>query len=76
MSDKKKKFELDDGRGFLFKNTFKTKANQPAFTGQAKVDGKAYKVSLWKKETKKGDPMLSLSFQPPMEEIKDAALPF
>jgi len=72
----KKKFEPDEQRGFIFKNSFKTEGdNKPHFTGEAKLEGKLYKVSLWKKLTKKGDPMLSLTFTPSAESKKYSAAP-
>ena len=71
MSDKKKPFEPNEQTGFIFKNKFKKEGtNQPDFTGSCKIKGNLYNVSLWKKLTKKGDPMLSLSFSPPEKEIK------
>jgi hypothetical protein len=71
MADKKTKFELNDQTGFIFKNSYKKDGdNKPDFTGTCKVENKTYRVSLWKKITKKGDPMLSLSFSPSADEIK------
>ena len=74
----KKEFVIEEGRGFLFKNNFKTKENQPDYTGNATVDGKKKKVSLWKKTTKKGDPMLSITIADPVkkEEVNSDDLPF
>tara|TARA_B100001939_G_scaffold348233_1_gene374610 strand:+ start:18320 stop:18637 length:318 start_codon:yes stop_codon:yes gene_type:complete len=68
MADKKKKFEPNEQRGFIFKNKFKSKDSQPDFQGSCKLDGKIWQVTLWKKVTKNGDPMLSLSFT--TEEVK------
>ena len=77
MSEKKKKeFTIDEGRGFLFKNSYKKKPTQPDYTGNANIGGETYKVSLWKKTTKKGDPMLSFSIQEKATTMDEDDLPF
>ena len=58
--DKKmNKFEHKQGTGSLFKNQFKTKSNQPDFTGKIVVSrdykaGEEIKFAAWKKESAKG----------------------
>lgn len=87
MSEKKK-FELDDGVGYLFRNSFKDHENpddskKPDYTGDFKVNGEVVKVSLWRSKTKKGDPMLKLGVfvpkgeaKPTNEALSDDDLPF
>jgi len=47
-------FEHKEGGMSIFKNTNKTKENQPDYTGNALIDGKKKQVSCWLKETQNG----------------------
>ena len=68
-------FEQRDNSGSLWKNDRKTKDNQPDRTGTAMVDGKMYYISGWLKETRDGDPFLSLAFTPKEENERRSATP-
>jgi hypothetical protein len=50
-------------RGALFVNERKTEEKQPDYTGSCEIEGVEYRLSAWKRETKAGAKMLSLSFQ-------------
>jgi hypothetical protein len=57
-------FEHKEGSGSLFKNKFKTEANnQPHARGDAMIGGVLYEVSAWTKEGEKGK-WQSLAFKP------------
>ncbi len=55
-------FEQRDNSGALFKNNKREKDSQPNATGNAMIDGIAYRVSAWTKKDKNGNPWQSLSF--------------
>jgi hypothetical protein len=55
-------YEQRDNSGSLFKNDKREKDTHPNATGQAMVDGVAYWVSAWTKESKNGK-WQSLSFK-------------
>lgn len=74
MSEKKK-FELAENVGYLFKNSFKEHDNEehakkPDYQGDFNVNGNVVKVNLWKNKTQKGDIMLKLSVFTPKGEAK------
>ena len=50
-------------RGVLFLNEKKEKENQPDYTGTLDVDGVAYRLAGWQKESKTGVTYFSLSVQ-------------
>ena len=56
-------YEQKDNTGSLFKNDKREKDTHPNATGSAVIDGVAYWVSAWTKETKDGAKWQSLSFQ-------------
>ena len=55
-------YEQRDNSGALFKNSKREKDSQPNATGNAMIDGIAYRVSAWTKKDKNGNPWQSLSF--------------
>lgn len=61
-------YEIKDNSGSLFRNKDKEKDTHPGMTGSAKIGGVEYWVSSWRKETKNGEPWLSLSFKPKIAE--------
>lgn len=86
MSDKKK-FDMPENVGYLFKNTYKNHDNpsdkSPDYKGDFNVEGKVHRISLWKNKTKKGDIMLKLAVYTPQggakpsnEALSDDELPF
>lgn len=64
------KFEHKEMSGSLFINGYKTKDNQPDYSGSCKIENVDYKIAGWKKSTTGGKAMLSLSFKvdEPQEE--------
>jgi hypothetical protein len=56
-------FEQKDMSGAIFPNTRKEKPNHPDYRGDMTISGRKYKISGWRKETKNGDPFLSLAIQ-------------
>ena len=59
--------ELRKGSGLLFKNDKKAKDSQPDYQGECLVGGKAWKMSAWLKDGKKGK-FMSFSFQEPYDK--------
>ena len=57
MSD----FEQRELSGNLFKNDRRETETQPAYRGDAKIEGKVYKISAWVKDGKNGR-FFSLAF--------------
>tara|TARA_B100000780_G_scaffold278184_1_gene250906 strand:+ start:801 stop:1061 length:261 start_codon:yes stop_codon:yes gene_type:complete len=61
-----KEYIHKEGRGSLFKNSYKKKDNDPDFKGTGTtLDGKQIQIAMWKGETQSGQPKLSLTFSPP-----------
>jgi len=56
-------YEQKENTGSLFRNDKREKDTHPNATGSAVIDGVAYWVSAWTKETKDGAKWQSLSFQ-------------
>ncbi len=54
-------YELREGFGNAFINSFKEKDNQPDFTGDILDEGKVKRVAIWKKKTTKGDTFLGVA---------------
>ena len=65
MSD----FEQRELSGNLFKNDRRETDAQPAYLGDAKIDGKGYKISGWLKDGKNGK-FFSLAFTLQEEQPK------
>ena len=65
MSD----FVQPDNRGSLFKNKKKTEPTHADCTGSLTLNGVAYWVNGWVKETRDGSKYLSLSIKPKPEEV-------
>lgn len=65
--------ELKNNQGVLFKNE-KAKDTHPDFTGELNVEGKTYRIALWKKTSSKGTVYLSVqvngSEEKPQKETK------
>ena len=57
--------------GVLFKNDHKDADNQPDYRGEAKIEGRDYKISAWLKEGKTGK-FFSFAFSPKEEAPKEA----
>lgn len=73
-------YEHPVGRGSLFKNDRRERAEQPSYKGSINVDGTVWEISAWVSETKGGDKYFSLQVKPPYvksadEKYRDAAQP-
>lgn len=68
-------FELRDNSGSAFKNRKKEAGdNKPDFTGEMKVNGELYWLSVWQKKDKNGNVWLSHSLmEKKAEAVKEAA---
>tara|TARA_Y100000588_G_C14050844_1_gene837100 strand:+ start:310 stop:603 length:294 start_codon:yes stop_codon:yes gene_type:complete len=58
----KEPFKHKENRGSIFVNDKKEKETHPDRRGDANIDGVEYWVAGWVKQTKSGDPFLSLDF--------------
>ncbi len=56
-------YELKEGQGSLFKNLKKTADTHPNLQGSIVIDGRAYWISGWTKESAKGK-WISLKVKP------------
>ena len=56
-----------DNSGAVFVNKRKERETHPDFTGDCKINGEKYRVSMWQKATRKGDVYYSMSFTPEAE---------
>jgi hypothetical protein len=75
-------YEQKDGQGALFKNDRK-QGNGPDYKGDITVDGTAYWISAWLKESKGGKKYMSLAVTPKDEkrpskkaQDEDSQIPF
>lgn len=59
MSEQKK-YETRELSGSAFRNRRKQKETHPDFTGEARINGQLYWVSIWEKRTQSGDPWYSI----------------
>jgi uncharacterized protein (DUF736 family) len=66
------KYEIKELSGNLHKSSTKATDSHPDMFGSCRIDGKVYKMSGWKNESKAGRTYLSLKFQ---EEIKPSDTP-
>ena len=64
-------FEQKDNSGTLFKNDRKESPNQPDYTGNCLVNGKAMRMAAWIKEGKNGK-FMSFSFSEPRPAGEEA----
>ena len=62
-------FEMQDERGYLFKNKNKTQENQPTYTGTAKVNGAMKEIAAWIATGRSGDKYLSIRFSDPQDRV-------
>lgn len=61
-------YELKNGQGTIFKNTYKQKETHPDYRGEIKTpNGELFEVSLWVKEGQKGK-FFSVSVQEPYKK--------
>jgi uncharacterized protein (DUF736 family) len=70
-------FELKDGNGSLFKNSYKEDEsdNKPNYTGTVKVRGTEYALAGWKRVSKSGVTYISVKVSDKNEKKRDD-LPF
>lgn len=61
-------YELREGFGNSFSNSFKEKDTQPDFTGDGMYKGEVVRLVLWEKKTAKGDTFLSWAISPKEEK--------
>lgn len=65
--------ENKDMSGVLFPERDKKNEKGPDYRGKCVVNGKALEIAGWKKQSKNGNPYLSISFQPPYVKDKHAS---
>lgn len=53
--------------GVLFPNKDK-EGQQPDYRGECEINGKKYEIAGWKKQSKNGNPFLSMKFQEPRQK--------
>lgn len=70
-------FELKDGNGSLFKNSYKEDENdsKPNYTGTVKVKGVEYSLAGWKRVSKSGITYISVKVSDKNEK-QESDLPF
>lgn len=51
-------------RASIFKNNFKKEDKQPDFTGNVEIEGQPYKIAMWEKKDKNGNPFFSFGLTP------------
>lgn len=61
------KYEQKDNSGSLFKNADKESDRHPDYSGSALIDGQAYFMDAWLKESENGRKWMSFSFKPKRE---------
>jgi uncharacterized protein (DUF736 family) len=56
-------FEHKEGKGSLLINTYKKDERHPDFKGSIKINGQTYQIAAWRKQTKTGTDMYSISVE-------------
>jgi uncharacterized protein (DUF736 family) len=56
-------FEHKEGKGSLLINTYKKDDRHPDFKGSIKINGQTYQIAAWRKQTKTGTDMYSISVE-------------
>jgi hypothetical protein len=56
-------FEHKEGKGSLLINTYKKDERHPDFKGSIKINGQTYQIAAWRKQTKNGTDMYSISVE-------------
>lgn len=51
-------------RASIFKNNFKKEDKQPDFTGSVEIEGQPYKIAMWERKDKNGNPFFSFGLTP------------
>ena len=68
------KYKHKEGRGSLFKNSYKEKDTQPDSKGtMTDLDGKEFEISAWEGTTQAGDYKLSIQVSTPYVKTEDKA---
>ena len=68
------KYKHKEGRGSLFKNSYKEKDTQPDLKGtMTDLDGKELEISAWEGTTQAGDYKLSIQVSTPYVKTEDKA---
>jgi hypothetical protein len=67
-------YEQKNGQGSLFKNDRKAQDTHADYRGDCTIDGRAYWLNAWVKETKGGKKYFSLSIKPKVQEEKPRTL--
>tara|TARA_Y100001951_G_scaffold69173_1_gene56095 strand:- start:240 stop:491 length:252 start_codon:yes stop_codon:yes gene_type:complete len=66
------KYKHKEGRGSLFKNTYKDKDTQPDLRGtMTDLQGKEFEISAWEGQTQAGDYKLSIQMSEPYQKTED-----
>lgn len=65
-------YETREMSGSAFRNNNKKTDNHPDFTGEAKIDGQLYWISVWQKQDKNGNPWFSFGLKKKDASFKPA----
>jgi len=67
---KKMAYDQKDNAASLFKNEERASEKHPHYTGKGLVDGKEWRLAMWKNTSKSGKVYLSLKFEEPRERVQ------
>ena len=70
---KKMAYDQKDNAASLFKNEERASEKHPHYTGKGLVDGKEWRIAMWKNTSKSGKVYLSLKFEEPRERVQAAS---
>jgi uncharacterized protein (DUF736 family) len=70
---KRMTYDQKDNAVSLFKNEERASEKHPHYSGKGLVDGKEWRVAMWKNTSKNGKVYLSLKFEEPREKVQAAS---
>ena len=70
LRGRKMAYDQKDNAVSLFKNEERASEKHPHYSGKGLVDGKEWRVAMWKNTSKSGKVYLSLKFEEPRERVQ------